>query len=235
MFLNFKQSVWGRWLTPLFALLLAFQLSGCGDKEPKQRSAFIIFLQTEIVSKNRLNLPVLTKEQAESFGDYANHYQLLVNFDNELKQAFAPLATSLQTLRAMTSMKEMVENRDKIQATLDQINEGDAKLTSLMQEIERRKAELVQPEELKVPFDRAYDKVVTQQVEPARQGFPMLSNLFTESLALIDFVISKGDSVRYSGNSVEFSNQADVESFNELNSRLQRAQNDYMSFAQRGR
>lgn len=235
MFLNFKQSVWGRWVISLFALLLVFQLAGCGDKEPKQRSAFIIFLQTEIISKNRINLPVLTKDQAESFGEYANHYQLLVNFNNELKAAFAPLANSLQTLRAMTTMKEMVENREKIQTTLDQVNEGNVKLNQLIQSIEQQKAALVQPDELKVPFDRAYDKIVVQQLQPAKEGLPLLSKLFTEALTLIDFVNSKSDTARLTNSSVEFSNQADVDRFNELNANLQQAQKEYLAFSQRGR
>ena len=235
MFLDLKQNVWGRWIASLFAVLLVFQLTGCGDKEPKQRSAFIVFLQTEIVSKNRINLPVLTKDQIESFGEYAKHYQLLVDFNNELKTAFAPLATSLQTLKAMTSMKEMVENQSKIQETLNQINDGNKKLAELMQRIEKQKAELVQPDELKVAFDRAYDKVVLQQVEPAKEGFPLLSKLFTEALALINFVNSKGDSVRLTTSTVEFSNQSDVEKFNELNANLQKAQSDYLSFSQKGR
>jgi uncharacterized lipoprotein YehR (DUF1307 family) len=235
MFFIFKRGVWQRCIASLLALLFVFQLSGCGDREPKQRSAFIIFLQTEIVNKNRINPPVLTKDQTDSFGEYAKHYQLLVDFDSELKTAFTPLAGSLQTLRAMTSMKEMVENRDKIAETLKQINDGQAKLKTLVQRIEHQKSQLVQPDDLKTPFDRAYEKIVGQQLEPAKEGFPLLAKLFTEALTLVDFVNSKGDTARLTNSTVEFSSQADVDKFNELNANLQKAQSDYLSFSQKGR
>ena len=235
MILNIKQNLTWRWLVSVFVMLSMLVISGCGDKEPRQRSAFIIFLQTEIINKNRLNLPVLNSEQVESFGDYASHYQMLADFNNELNTAFTPLAASLQSFRAMTSVKEMVDNRDNVQETLTQINDSAAKLTELTQRIEQQKATLVQPDELNVPFDRAYNKIVTQQTESAKEGFPLLSNLFTDALALIDFVKSKGDSVRYVGSGIEFSSQEDVNTFNELNAKLQQAQHDYLSFSQQGR
>lgn len=235
MTLSIKQSFSWRWLISVFVMFSVLFVSACGDSEPKQRSAFIIFLQTEIINKNRLTLPVLTSDQIDSFGDYASQYQILADFNTELNTAFAPLAASMQSFSAMTSVKEMVENRDKVQETLTQINTSAAKLTELTQRVERERAALVQPEELKAPFERAYNKIVVQQTESAREGFPLLSELFTNALALIDFVQSKGNSVHYVGNGIEFSSQDDVNTFNELNTKLQQAQRDYLSFSQQGR
>lgn len=36
---------YSRWLAPFLALLVVFQLTACGDKEPEQRKAFIDYLQ----------------------------------------------------------------------------------------------------------------------------------------------------------------------------------------------
>lgn len=235
MTLSIKQSFSWRWLISVFVMLSVLFVSGCGDREPKQRSAFIIFLQTEIINKNRLTLPVLTADQVDSFGDYAKQYQMLADFNNELNTAFAPLAASMQSFKAMTSVKDMVENRDKVLETLTQINDSAAKLTELTHRVEQERATFVQPEELKAPFDRAYNKIVVQQTESAREGFPLLSELFTNALALIDFVQSKGNSVRYVGSGIEFSSQDDVTTFNELNTKLQQSQRDYLSFSQQGR
>ncbi|MEG2692364.1 MAG: DUF3053 family protein, partial [Hafnia sp.] len=33
-----------RWLMPIFALIMAFQLAGCGDNDKEQRKAFIDYL-----------------------------------------------------------------------------------------------------------------------------------------------------------------------------------------------
>ena len=47
-------------LLPFMLLLMMFALSGCGDKEPAQRKAFIDFLQTRILDKPVLAVPQLT-------------------------------------------------------------------------------------------------------------------------------------------------------------------------------
>ena len=48
----------------LAGLSVTFLLAGCGDDEPKQRKAFIEFLQTRIVDKPGVHVPRLNDDQA---------------------------------------------------------------------------------------------------------------------------------------------------------------------------
>ncbi|WP_279379422.1 DUF3053 family protein [Sodalis glossinidius] len=63
-------------------MLGVFQLTGCGDKEPEQRQAFIQFLQNTILPGGE-RIPTLSVAQKEQFGPYANDYQILQTFSDK--------------------------------------------------------------------------------------------------------------------------------------------------------
>lgn len=47
----------------LLAVALPLLLTGCGDKEPEQRTAFTQFLQTRIIDKPGVHAPKLTDDE----------------------------------------------------------------------------------------------------------------------------------------------------------------------------
>jgi len=62
MAVGIRSRAFGRWLAPFVALLVVFQLTACGDKEPEQRKAFIDYLQNTVMRSGQ-NLPSLSEDQ----------------------------------------------------------------------------------------------------------------------------------------------------------------------------
>lgn len=230
-----KSSIWYRWFSVLAATVLVFQLSGCGSSDAKQRSAFMAFLQTEVINKVRVNIPPLTDAQKKEFGDYSQQYLILTGFHDDLRLAFAPIEGSIKSLQSMGTVQQMVENRQSLVDAIANINDAKQQLADIANSTEAARASLVQPDDLKVVFDEAYAKVVTKEIEIAQQALPLLSEVFTDALSLVDFIQSKGESVTLANNSIEFSEQADVDTFNTMNQKLQDAHQKYATFAQSNR
>jgi hypothetical protein len=49
-------------------LVLALATAGCFDNEPQQRRAFIAFLQTRIIDKPGLHIPIMSDHDVADFG-----------------------------------------------------------------------------------------------------------------------------------------------------------------------
>src|SRR5262245_47680448 len=58
-------------------LVLALAIAGCFDNEPEQRRAFITFLQTRIIDKPGLHIPIMSDKEVADFGPYAGHYRIM--------------------------------------------------------------------------------------------------------------------------------------------------------------
>lgn len=229
----FRQGMFRQWVASFAAIVLVFSLAACSDNKAKQESELTTFLQTEILQKNRVNLPALTEKERAEFGDFASQYELLLNFDEKIKHAFAPLSTSLQSLPKMSSVKEMMESKEKITKTRNELAASYSQLTQMVAQMEKEKALLVQSDALKGAYDQVYNRLVLEQLAVAKEGFPLLISMFEQALQIIDFIESKGESVSVLGNRVEFSSQEDVDAFNALNDKLQALQADYLSFSKR--
>lgn len=49
-------------------VILALTTAGCFDNEPQQRRAFITFLQTRIIDKPGLHIPIMSDKDVADFG-----------------------------------------------------------------------------------------------------------------------------------------------------------------------
>ncbi|WP_159566116.1 DUF3053 family protein [Budvicia diplopodorum] len=229
-----SKKVWARFLTPLFVLGLVFQLAGCGDKEPAQRKAFIEFLQTSVNSGTKVNLPTLTEEQKKSFGNYTKDYELLTGFTNQLNTAFsASMQSSMNELRTLNSMKAMVEGRDKVVAAQTEVKAVQAKLDENIKKTTDSYAARKLPDDLKAVYDQAYSKVVTQQGDLAKQTLVLLNSTFDDILKISDFLKAQGNKIEYQGQVVQFTEQAALDQFNQMNQSLQNNQQQLMAVAQK--
>lgn len=229
-----SKKVWARFLTPLFVLGLVFQLAGCGDKEPEQRKAFTEFLQTSVISGTKVKLPALTEEQKKSFGDYTKDYALLTGFTDQLNSAFSSqMQSSMNELRSLNSMKAMVDGRDKVEKAQTEVKAVQAKLDESIKKTAESYAALKQPEDLKAVYAQAYAKVVTQQGDLAKQTLVLLNSTFDDILKISDFLKAQGDKIEYQGQIVQFTDQAALDKFNEMNKSLQNNQQQLMAVAQK--
>ena len=100
--------------------LLVSIVSACGDNQADQRKAFVDFLQTQIVNRSGVHVPVLNDADKKNFGGYTAHYAVITNFvgdadmttlSRKINEALPPIH-SLQALVDTNDVRPQGERRD---------------------------------------------------------------------------------------------------------------------------
>src|SRR5437870_3032688 len=95
-----------RFLSLLCAFAIAVALAGCGDKEATQRAAFITFLQTRVLDRPGVRVPQPTEEQKKTFGEYAQHYAVITEFNEGMNQSVSKPMNDIMTRGALRSISD---------------------------------------------------------------------------------------------------------------------------------
>lgn len=229
-----SKKVWGGFLAPLFVLGLIFQLAGCGEKESEQSKAFTEFLQTSVINGTKIHLPTLTEEQKKSFGDYTENYALLTDFNGQVNSTFSSsMQSAMNELRSLSSMKAMIDGRDKVEKAQTEIKIAQDKLDEKIKAAEQRDTAFKQPANLKAVYAQAYAKIVTQQGDLAKQTLVLINSTVDDILKISDFLKAQGDKIEYQDHTVQFTDQATLDKFNEINASLQNNQQQLIAVAQK--
>src|SRR5215469_12597855 len=112
-------------------LLVLMLLTGCDD-ESAQRRAFIDFLQQHIVARPGVHLMLMNETLAKSFGPYASHYQIILDFNSNLD--LSPLERASKLKGEIVDLGDLVHHRDELktlrQATPEMIAFCEKKLAT---------------------------------------------------------------------------------------------------------
>jgi hypothetical protein len=188
-----------------FALLGFFvtALASCGDSEADQRKAFIDFLQTRIVNKSGAHIPKLSAEETRSFGDYAAHYAIITDFaSNPEMVGIGKKIEAVVGKVSVSSVQEFVEHRAEFRTVAGEL----AKISDLMNrelaKANAARAGLKQPDDLKVVYDKAFDKDVTAPIAGFSEVLPIVDKMATASLKLGDYIDAHRDKVVMAGKNV---------------------------------
>ena len=119
------------------SLLLAFSfaLVACGNKEAEQRKAFISFLQTRVLDKPGLRVPVPTAEEKASFGDYAQHYAVITDFNEGMNQSVSKPMGEVMAKGALRSVADLASRRDDLKAAKDGLNGQSSAINAAQQKM----------------------------------------------------------------------------------------------------
>lgn len=226
------KNAWRSLLIIIIILVTGLHLSGCSDPEPRQREAFIVFLQTEIINKSRVNLPPLTSQKQEEIGSYLQYYQLLTSFNQQLKIVFTPLEQSIRAIQPMNTVSQLIDQQQQINDVLANIKMTQQAMDKVIISSKEAYDALVLPEEVKKVFDDAFNKVVINEVEMAKQVLPLMTNVYTSMQRVIDFVELKGNKLSINNASIQFSTPEDLDTFNQLYRSMQDAYQEYQQFNQ---
>lgn len=226
------KNAWRSLLIIIIILVTGLHLSGCSDPEPRQREAFIVFLQTEIINKSRVNLPPLTSQKQEEIGSYLQYYQLLTSFNQQLKIVFTPLEQSIRAIQPMNTVSQLIDQQQQINDVLANIKMTQQAMDKVIISSKEAYDALVLPEEVKKVFDDAFNKVVINEVEMAKQVLPLMTNVYTSMQRVIDFVKLKGNKLSINNASIQFSTPEDLDTFNQLYKSMQDAYQEYQQFNQ---
>jgi len=196
------------------ALALCSVLATCGDSEADQREAFIQFLQTNIIDKPGVHVPRPSDAEIKSFGPYAAHYAVIVNFTSD-QQMMGVGAKMVQV-----TQKTSIHSIDELVAHRAEIKSVSADLAALREAMNREFAKaaaardaLKQPDDVKAAFDKAFDKDIAAPVNAFNETIPLAVDIATVSVKLGDYIDAHRDRVVVSRTSVS---GKDAQARNEL-------------------
>lgn len=209
-------------LLPLMMLALLLTLSGCGDKEPEQRKAFIEFLQTRVLAKSQLAVPQLTEDEKKAFGPYVNDYAVLTDYHKGMNDVFsASLMPVFASLNNVGSVSSLMAKRDEMSKMAADSEAWKPALAKLRAETDSKRSALKQPDDLKAVYDQVYNKLVAQPDDIAQQ----IARLVPETLSLVvsqvDLLKQQGNKVKIVGNTVQFTDQKALDKYNAIQQKLQ--------------
>ncbi|KOC91499.1 DUF3053 domain-containing protein [Winslowiella iniecta] len=212
--------VWARVWVPLAALFIVFQLTGCGDKEPDQRKAFIDFLQNTVMRSGE-HLPALSEDQKQKMGNYASDYAIIYGFSQQVNKAvdngLKPVVDELQMIRVP---QDYLTRRNSLRQASGSLNVLAQQIQSAKSQADSSKATLKQPDDLKTVYDNVYNKVVTQPANSLIPLLPALQSLSQDVLQAGDFLQQQGTSVTFNNNGVQFATRDQAAQYNTIMSNL---------------
>lgn len=208
--------VWTRLMVPFMALIVVFQLTGCGDKEPDQRKAFIDFLQNTVMRSGE-HLPSLSEDQKQKFGNYVNDYAIIYGFSQQVNRAVdSGMKPVVEELSAIRVPQDYMTRRDALRQASGSLGVLTQQIQSAKMQADTSKAALKQPEDLKTVYDNVYNKVVAQPAGTLQGILPALQTLSQTAIQAGDFLQQQGDQVSFNGPQIQFPTQQQATQYNTL-------------------
>lgn len=211
---------WTRLLAPFMALMLVFQLTGCGDKEADQRKAFIDFLQNTAMRSGE-HLPALSEDQKQRVGNYASDYAIVYGFSQQVNRAVDNgLKPVVDELSAIRTPQDYLTRRDSLRQASGSLEVLAQQIQTAKTQADSSKAGLKQPAELKTVYDNLYNKVVTQPADTLLPLLPALQKLSQDAVQTGDFLQQQGSQVTFNGQTIQFPTQQQATQYNTLMSNI---------------
>ncbi|MDR3433333.1 MAG: DUF3053 domain-containing protein [Rouxiella aceris] len=216
MAVGIKSKTFARWLAPVIALLVVFQLTACGDKEPEQRKAFIDYLQNTVMRSGQ-NLPTLSEDQKQKFGPYVNDYTIILTFSRQMKQSvdnsLAPAVNSIAQIRVP---QDYMSQKAALQQAAGTLNTLAQQIQTAKATADTAQAALKQPEDLKAVYSQVYAQDVTKPANALLPVVPALAS-FTQDIAAVgDFLAQQGTQAGFANGGVQFPTQQQATQYNAL-------------------
>jgi hypothetical protein len=195
-------------LTLVWIVIATLFLAGCGVNDGQQRAAFISFLQTRVLDKPGVHVPRLTDEERARFGSYADQYAIIADFNKAMDESVSPKMTAAVRAGSITSLGDVVTQRERLQTARTGIKEMGSALTDALARADAARARLDQPDDLKGVYDKAYDRLVTQPAAAFKDIVPVMDTVLGEAIDLGRYIDEHRSSVRLSGPLIETSDPA---------------------------
>ena len=215
---------------PLFRLLALVWLAvalltGC-SQEPKQRAAFITFLQTRILDRPGATIPLLGKEDKAQLGeDYASQYAVIQAFHEALNDSVSKPARALLSKGSFHSVGDIMKRREDLKTMQDGVQQLRKALDENLAKADATHAAMKQPEDLKAVFDKAYTKTVTVPANAFKDTFPAIDAMFASVGKVVAYIDAHRNQIKVSGAMLEVSDpklQAELQALlHDLNSKGQ--------------
>ncbi|MGH6682849.1 MAG: DUF3053 family protein [Pseudolabrys sp.] len=180
-------------------VIVALSTAGCFDREADQRRAFIAFLQTRIIDKPGLHIPILSEKEKTDIGSYADQYYIMSGFHHGLNDALnKDLARAIQ-LGSPRSIEDLVNHRDILPVVRDGMVRMKTALEKVEADADAAHKALQQPPDLKAVYDIAYERMVTRPASVFRELLPIIQSSLPATEELAAFLDEHRNTIEYRG------------------------------------
>lgn len=187
-------------LTLCVALALSFA-AGCGDKEPEQRKTFIEILHKNVLDQPGTRILLLTDDEKKALGPYEAHFTVLVDILDRDRAAQEPT----NKLQRLANGVLRCNNGEACLKALDELDvalkETGAMLQAGVDKAKADKAALQQPEDLKIVFDQAFERLFASE-ELALEAHSYLVEISASARSINEFILANPDKVTYKGGNI---------------------------------
>jgi hypothetical protein len=207
-------------LTAFLALLIAIVTIGCTSREPIQRRAFIVFLQTQILDRKQVfPLPELTSENRRALGPYVSDYQIFSDFYSDMRKARQSLRSALKIQNRANNPKNLLENLQELSTQTAELPKIRRTLSDNLQKAQVSRSGLKQPNDLKLIYDRAFDKAITTPADNMRNIILRMEIQFLSLEDIGHFLNDNQTNLTISGVDVKFKDSTLLAQYQSLQNR----------------
>ncbi|MBV7485719.1 DUF3053 domain-containing protein [Bordetella sp. BOR01] len=171
----------------MWLLVASLVLAGCVNKEPEQRVAFMAWLQAKVLDTPGAAVPPLDEAQRDAFGDYAEHYDILADFDTVAASVVDRLARTLEH-EELHSLAQLQARHDDLLADRQALSEARTSLDKALRQAQAERAELEQPADLQPVYAQAYERAVNHSAAQLDPLLAVTAAALDDALRVADFV-----------------------------------------------
>ena len=182
-------------------VVLTLCTTGCFDNEPQQRRAFITFLQTRIIDKPGLHIPIMSDKDVADFGPYADHYRIMNGFHHKLDASISKDLARAMQIGTPRSLEDLRNHRDILPVLKTGMANMKADLDKAEGETDAAHKALKQPADLKAVYDVAYDRMVTKPAKVFRELGPLIASMLPAIDELAAYLDEHRDTITFRGGS----------------------------------
>lgn len=189
--------------TTTFAAAAILLLASCGSSDAEQRKAFVTFLQTHVLDKPGMHVPQLTEEERVSFGHYADDYAVITDFNKTMTESVSPRLTAAMSAGSISSVEDVVTRRPQLETVKSSMGVMANVLRNDIARTDAAHAKLDQPAEVKLVYDKAYDRLVTQPAAAFKAIVPVMTTVLGQAIDLGGYVDAHRAALKVSGSMVQ--------------------------------
>jgi DUF3053 family protein len=183
-----------------FAVVVALPLAGCFDNEPQQRAAFIKFLQTRIIDKPGLHIPILSDKETADLGPaYVDQYRIMNGFHHVLDASISKDLARAMQIGNPRSLEDLRDHREILPVVRSGMAHMKVDLDKSEAQADAAHKALKQPADLRAVYDIAYDRMVTGPARVFRELVPMIESMLPAIEELAAYLDAHRDTITFRG------------------------------------
>ncbi|WP_051439545.1 DUF3053 family protein [Bordetella petrii] len=176
----------------ILLLLAGLLLAGCVNKEPEERAAFMQWLSARALAAPDAGLPATDEAQRDAFGDYAEHYAVLADFQVAARAARRTLHQAIEH-EQLHSVAQLQARRAALRDDQQALAQARTALHEALAQAGAARAELEQPVDLQPLYAQAYERFVTAEAGRLDGWFAIAEAALGDALRAADFIAAHRD------------------------------------------